>query len=335
MKILLHTNSLNERGTTVAVLDYARILKDLGHEPVIGFDASEPTNNEKIISDADQQYELSGYLNFSERVTEWKKSCDVAYFIKYGHNDGKLIPGIQNIVHAVFQSYDPHGDRYIYVSEWLAQRMRISNLRSIFRLSPRALDSLRKDTFDYLPHVVKLPEVEKTMRENWSFPPDARIGGRHGGFDTFDITWVHRVIVEMLEEDANLYFVFVNTRKFLEHPRVKYLPTLTTRIETSSYLHSLDFYLHARARGETFGLSLMEAMNCKIPVYSYSGGVDQNHSHILRHSLCSQFKYADELKEKISNIMDYKDTDRNYMLTKQFSEENISMRWEEILKSLR
>jgi len=81
--------------------------------------------------EANEKYELSGYMNFKERVFEWKKSCDVAYFIKYGNNDGKMIPGIQDIIHAVFQSYDPHGERYIYLSEWLAHRMRISTSSSL------------------------------------------------------------------------------------------------------------------------------------------------------------------------------------------------------------
>jgi glycosyltransferase involved in cell wall biosynthesis len=334
MKILLHTNALNERGTTVAVLDYARILRKLGYEPIIGYDYRDPSNNKKIISDTNQKYEISGYKNFTQEASKWKKSCDFAYFIKYGNNDAKLISGIQNIVHVVFQSYDPHGERYIYVSEWLARRMRTSNLKSILKVSPKWIDSFRNDTFDYLPHVVTLPETSQTMREEWGFPSGALIGGRHGGLDTFDISWVHKAIGEMLEANANLYFVFANTRKFIEHSRVKYLPTLTSREQTSSYLKGLDFYLHARSRGETFGLSLMEAMKCNIPVFSYSGGVDRNHSFMLRGSPYSQFKNAKELKERIQNIEHYGDLKRNFILTNQFSEEAIAYRFKEILDSL-
>jgi len=116
---------------------------------------------------------------------------------------------------------------------------------------------------------------------------------------------------------------------------VKYLPILISRAQISSYLRSLDFFLHARARGETFGLSLMEAMKCKIPAFSYSGGVYRNHSYILSRSPCSLFKNADELKGKVNQVKYYGDIERNHLLANQFSEEVVSVRLKEILNSLR
>lgn len=49
-----------------------------------------------------------------------QNSIEVMDFEKQGDNDGLLIPGCKNVVHAVFQYFDPHGDVYAYISEWLS-----------------------------------------------------------------------------------------------------------------------------------------------------------------------------------------------------------------------
>lgn len=331
MRVLLHTNSLNERGTTVAVLDYAEILKNLGHEPIIAFCENDPSNNGQVIARSRDRYELNAYQDFRSLASQYSYKCDLAYFIKYGNNDGKLIPGVRNIVHAVFQAYQPHGDDYYYVSKWLAKRMRVKNLRKLGRFSPLGLDSIRRNKFKYLPHVVHLPETSQNMREEWNIPANALVGGRHGGFDTFDIPWVHETVKDLLSEKENLYFVFANTRKFMEHPRVKYLPTLTSREDTSSFLSSLDFFLHARARGETFGLSLLEAMKCRVPVFSHSGGIDRNHTYILRKSKSSLFETPSQLKSLVKKVDKYQDVERNFSIATEFSQKNVQNVWTNLI----
>lgn len=333
MRVLLHTNSLNERGTTVAVLDYAEILKNLGHEPIIAFCENDPSNNGQVIARSRDRYELNAYQDFRSLASQYSYNCDLAYFIKYGNNDGKLIPGVRNIVHAVFQVYEPHGDDYYYVSKWLAQRMRAKNIRKLVRLSPLVLDSMRRNQFKSLPHVVHLPEKAQKMREEWNIPTDALVGGRHGGFDTFDIPWVHETVKDLLSERENLYFVFANTRKFIDHPRVKYLPTITNREDTSSFLLSLDFFLHARARGETFGLSLLEAMKSRVPVFSHSGGIDRNHAYILRQSKSSLFETPCQLKSLVKKVDKYQDVERNFSIAAEFSQENVQNAWKKLINN--
>lgn len=242
-----------------------------------------------------------------------------------------LIPGVRNIFHAVFQAYEPHGDDYYYVSKWLAKRMRVKNLRKLGRFSPLGFDSIRRNKFKYLPHVVHLPETSQNMSEEWNIPTNAVVAGRHGGFDTFDIPWVHETVKDLLTKRENLYFFFANTRKFMEHPRVRYLPTLTSREDTSSFLISLDFSLCARARGETFGLSLLEAMKCKVPVYSYSGGIDRNHAHILRQSKSSFFETASQLKSLVKKVDKYQDVEWNSSLATEFSLENLQTLWKKLI----
>lgn len=334
MRILLHTNALNERGTTVAISDYAQGLYKAGHDISIAYSALDSSNVNAIVKQISNRFPTYAYTDFHLFAEQNAKKWDIGYFIKYGNNDGKLIPGIPNIVHAVFQSYDPHGDKYLYVSEWLAQKMRVKNLKNLVKLSPKGLDSLKLKSFMHLPHIVSLPTHERTLREVWGLPEEAIIGGRHGGRETFDVPNVHRAIYESLEENKQLYFVFANTNQFINHPRVKFLPTLSSRLETSEYLSSLDFFVHARHRGETFGLSLLEAMSKKVPVFSYSKGVDGNHRYLLRGSKNSLYNSGDCLKKFINQLPNYEDVQTNFEIASSFSPEVVIQHWIEILTEL-
>ena len=331
MRILLHTNALNERGTTTAIRDYAQGLSKFGHEVSIAFSSNDKSNVTTIFKQVQNEYQTFGYLDFNKFALQNSRKWDLAYFIKYGYNDGKLIPKIPNIVHAVFQSYDPHGEKYIYISEWLAKKMRTRNLKNMMKLSSKGLDSLKFGSFQYLPHIVSLPGAQRNLRSEWGFPEDAIIGGRHGAKDTFDVPMVQNLIKILLCENKKLCFVFANTNQFIEHPRVKFLPSLLSRIETSEYLSSLDFFVHARHRGETFGLSLLEAMLSKVPVFSYSKGIDGNHRFLLRRSPQSQFQTSEQLRVLINQLPSYQDVQLNFEIAKRYSPSIVMQRWQLLL----
>lgn len=323
MRILLHSNSLNERGTTRAILDYANFLKSSSIDVYIAYDGSDNSNQTKIIEQVSGQYETISYREFSHFEKQWANKFDVAYFIKYGTFDGKLMNSCPNLVHAVFQTYQPHGEEYFYVSEWLSKRMRFMNLGKIRQIDPRFFDSFLPSKFDFVPHIVELPESRPGYLDKFNFPDYVKIGGRHGGYDTFDVDFVKRTLLKVLDQHSDIVLVFANTRKFVEHPRIKYIPTLTTRQEVSDFLGALDFYLHARSRGESFGLSLLEAMYSKVPVFSYSGGIDGNHRTVLRDSSSSLFRNERELLSRIENLDEYEDLDRNFELATRYSQAKV------------
>jgi glycosyltransferase involved in cell wall biosynthesis len=334
MNILLHTEVLNERGTTVAIRDYAQVLSRLGLQVSIAYSSIDTSNVDSVVDQIRSEFELYDYSDFQIFARQNSKKWDAAYFIKYGYFDGKIVPKIPNIVHAVFQSYDPHGEIYLYVSEWLSRKMRIENLKNLAKLSPKGFDSFRPQKFRHLSHIVALPFSERKMRSDWGIPADGIIGGRHGAADTFDVRFVQDLIGSLLTENKKLYFVFANTNRFIEHPRVIFLPTLSSRRQTREYLASLDFYLHARHRGETFGLALLEAMLCKIPVFSYSKGVDGNHRYLLRMSQDSLFESPEQLRQQISKFREYRDVEYNFSIANRFSQDSIMHDWQSLLNEL-
>lgn len=283
MKILFHTNSINHRGTTAAVADYAKYnQKVLGNESVICYNESLPNEKEmgnvpEIIEQLKQEFEVIGYSD-SSRIDECTKDVDCAYFIRAGSKEF-LPTNTKTLVHAVFQLNQPHGDVYAYVSEWLAKTM-------------------TPDNPIWVPHIVDLPSANKDIREKLSIPKDAFLFGRLGGYDTFDLQWTYKQIEEYLNEHKNVYFAFANTRPCIEHPNVRYIKEINTKQGKSNFITACDAMIHARSRGESFGLSIAEFLFHNKPVMAWEGGMDRNHLEMLAGS---QTLYGpDDFKDKLT-----------------------------------
>jgi len=116
MNILFHSNQLGIRGTEVALYDYAHFNETLlGNLSYIAAPAnSDITALDKFRARFGDRVIL--YNDFNDLQT---LPLEAAYFIKAGFDDNKLISGVKNIVHAVFDASHKHGDVYVAVSKWL------------------------------------------------------------------------------------------------------------------------------------------------------------------------------------------------------------------------
>jgi glycosyltransferase involved in cell wall biosynthesis len=313
MKFLLHDNQLSERGTTQAVWQYGLALQALDHEITLAFNQELPGNNEEIITAISADMAIFGYSQTGE-LSRFGQSFDAAYFIKSGEDDGLVIPNIRNVVHAVFQAYEPHGDYYAYVSDWLADNMRgrVVSARGLLkgRLSKGLLATRRgcenAFDFDYIPHISNMPEPDDNLRRALNIPEDAFVIVRYGGYETFDIPWVHQILAECLTDNPRWYFIGINTRPFLDHQRCLYLPPVTNRQDLANLLGSSDIFLNARASGESFGLANVEALQIGLPVLSWSGGWDRNHVQMLN-PVRGLYANAGELESKLASLAIGKD----------------------------
>ncbi len=282
MNILFHDNSLTERGTTVAVFDYADYSeKLLGHCAYIAYRQNDPNNNSQVISKFKRRFgeRVIAYENFNDlNYIARNSGIEFCYLIKAGENDGKLIKGIKNGVHAVFQRCDPHGDRYAYVSDWLSLKMSARRIPSV-------------------PHIVALPTPEASIRRSLGIPPDAFVVGRIGGFDQFNIDFAKVALVNFMERFPSSWFVAVNTRAFFSHPRIIYLPPIISPIEKSNFIDSCNIMLHARKEGESFGIAIAEFLSLGKPVLTWGNGIDLNHTQMVP----KEFIYsgADDLFQKL------------------------------------
>ena len=257
MRIGFQADTLNERGMSVALHDYALGVQDkLGHEAIVFHSAaSDPSVVEKFGKSVTMVPVKPG--EDSRRVSE-PFQLDFCYYIREGRRGPLNIAANRAGVHTVFRHFEPHGDVYAYVSDWLADWMTGG-------LAPA------------VPHIVDLPVPSGTLRAELSIPEDAHVIGRYGGADQFNLPFAQAAVREALEKRSNLWFLFVNTNKFIDHPRALFLPPIVDRQKKAQFIATCDAGLNAKKIGESFGLAIAEFLMFGKPVYSWAGGMDQNH----------------------------------------------------------
>lgn len=255
-------NQLGLRGTEISIYDYMKGCRDiLGMQVYLFYpEGCDMTSYEKFKAEFWPRLTSYSSLKHLELMIKVLK-IEGVYWIKAGYNDGKLIPGVRNMVHAVFNVHDPHSERYIYVSRWLSDQ---------------------NGGAPYVPHIVHLPEVEGDYRETLNLPPDALIVGRYGGFDQMDVPYTPNAIAKALDRNSNLYFLLMNTRYIgFDHPRVIYLEGTTDLEVKRAFMNTLNAFLHARTEGESFGLAVCEALLCDKPVITNLECRDRHHIQVL------------------------------------------------------
>ena len=255
--VAFHSNQLGIRGTEVALYDYA-----LYNETILGnksYIISDANSNLETLKKFQNKFEVFLYNKFQDCHQFVKdKNIQYVYYIKAGDNDGKIVPGVKNAIHAVFQNKDVHGDSYAYVSEWLATKMEMPN--------------------DYVPHIVWLPEPTLNYRERLNIPPENIVIGRHGGYGDFDLSFVYNAIYETLKVRNDVTFLFMNTRPFgPAHSNIIFVEGTYNLQNKSNFIDTCDYMIHARQHGESFGLAIAEFLYNDKPVISWKGGLDSNH----------------------------------------------------------
>lgn len=311
-RILFHENQLGERGTSVAMYDYAYYAKRfLDIEPIIIYNSTN-VNNTQVIEKFKAEFDVISYEDFKD-VDNFIEKNNIQYFyaIKYGYNDGIISNSAINLIHSVFSKSinDIHGDKYAVVSEW--QSIASNN------------------TIPYIPHMLNLYDTEDDLREELSIPKNATVIGRHGGYDTFNIDFVSESIINVLNKRKDIWFLFLNTEKKIQHERCIYLDKTIDLKKKTMFINTCDAMIHARDYGETFGLSVLEfaAKNKTIITYDNLEYQSQhplggrNHFLFLQ-DYCYKYCCKEQLNEIFLNLK--KDNVFNTLfLTDKFSPINV------------
>lgn len=257
MRIGFLSNQLDNRGTGNAMFDYAHYNETiLGNESVI---FTFPQGNHDTWS-AYRYTERFGPYRLLTQLNDLS-DIDALYHIKSGAKDWTEIEKVvKYLVHSVFDN-EPHGHRYATISEWMGNRYNLP----------------------WVPHIIDpaILDDNANLRLDLDIPEDAKVFGRHGGPDTFDIPWVWDAIDRILAEDSNAYFVFMNTnipeRKFSNPRNIITLAPTVNPIHKRMFINTCDAMLHARARGETFGMAVGEFAACSKPVFTYKDSPERAH----------------------------------------------------------
>ena len=117
-------------------------------------------------------------------------------------------------------------------------------------------------------HNYKL-DSNNNLREELKIPEDALVGFRHGGKDQFSLPFVHDTIKVALEHREDLWFIFLNTAKFIDHPRVVFLDWTGDLDRILQFVNTGDFLMHGRMDGEVMSLTVAEASMQNKPVVTW------------------------------------------------------------------
>ena len=269
MNILFGSNQLSLRGTEIAMYSYADYCeKLLGHRSIIVSKNPniQPFTHPLGIKKFQERFKDRVYFydDFHKDIYKIadKEKIDVGYFIKAGMNDGIFLHDRKSVIHAVFQFYDPHADRYCMVSEWLA-----------------GLYGAR-----FVPHMIDLPDVDGDLREELGIPKDAIVMGRYGGQETFDVSIAHSAIQDVVSKRDDIYFIFMYTNKFCsDHKQIIHLDGCENMEYKTKFINTCDSMISARKKGESFGLSNLEFSSKNVPniVYKSDEVIDRAHFQML------------------------------------------------------
>lgn len=270
VRIAFLSNKLTLRGTEIAMYDYAdynetilnnkSIIITRNYNIVKGqYDVSEDAYNKFI-----NRFQIEYYYtqNDIDHIVEKNKITHL-YIIKAGNWDGLLSTKCKNLIHCVFNTNNPHGQIYSVISN--------------------EVNRLCNTNFPVVPHMIRVDDSHDNYRKLLNIPDNSIVFGRYGGKETFDITFVHEVIKQLLIKRNDIYFIFMNTDIFYNHKNIFYINGTTNMNIKKIFINTCDALLHARKDGETFGLTCGEFAVCLKPVITYGQSKENNHIDILKH----------------------------------------------------
>ena len=285
-KIGFDAGLMSLRGTHIAIFDYARQnQKILGNESIIFYDRRSEQVQPSVLQKFQREFRLVPYGQFGEiQAIPQLGLIDAMYLIKSGERDDYKVPGVPNLMHAVFPQkiQEMHGDIYAYVSKWLS-------------------DECSNGKIPYVPHMIDLPVASISLRTSLGIAESATVFGYYGGSDSFNLEFVKKVIAEIVDKNSQTYFVFMNIDRFTDHPQVIFIPGNPDPVFKSSFINTCDAMIHARGIGESFGLACGEFSIHNKPVITYALSPQRNHIDILG-SKALLYKGPHELKQILLNF---------------------------------
>jgi len=276
--IAFFVRHFTERGTEVSIYDYAKYNEEIlsNTSYIICFSSKSikelnfPTNRESFekfnsrfkIIEIDHISELEGIIDFYNISVFYTQTHGCLEQL-YDFGNKKIWGKCKTIKHAVFDVNGKESDHYCSISNFLSKTNR------------------NGDKIPVLPYIVTLPSTSENFRSKLNIPEDAIVFGGYGGKESFDIKFVHNVIVNVAENYPNIYFLFANFNSFCQpHPNIIHIPHIIEPIEKTKFINTCDTMLWGRSGGETFGLAIGEFSINNKPVIAMPTG-ERAHVELL------------------------------------------------------
>ena len=295
-------NHLGERGMCVSTYDYAYYNeKILNNKSIILHNADDASGDPEVLNKFTAQFEI-----YRCRVADIDSMVatlhgDLLYILKHGKYDDFMYFKTKTAIHAVFEATQPHGDIFAVIS---------SEVNGANHLP-------------IVPHMINLPTNTETMRAELNIPEHALVFGRHGGYDQFNMDFVHNAVLHIALSQPNVYFVFMNTRPFCqEMPNIIHIAKTIDLEKKTAFINTCDAMIWGRSGGETFGLSIGEFSSRNKPVFCMDIG-SRAHVNILGEKavVYTRESLYNQMVTFIGNYKEMKNRDWNAY--KEFTPENV------------
>ena len=323
--IIFFIRYFSERGTETSIYNYAKyneeILKNKSY--IVSFTKKEQMrlnldttrisyNNFKSRFDV---FEINNIEEITDLIDKY--NIDFFYTLTYGDIDiykfenKKIWKNCKTIKHSIFNTNKPESDFYISNSNFINKK--------------------NNTEYPVLPLIIDLPNINDNLKRELNIPNDAIVIGRHGGYDQFNIQYVYNCIYDILEKNDNIYFLFMNTKFFYNHPRIIYLEPSTDMIYKTKFINTCSAMIHARTMGETFGVSIGEFSLRNKPIITSNSG-DKEHINILKEKAII-YNSSEELNFIFNNIESIINSRNNWNAYEDYSPEKIMKLFDELIFS--
>lgn len=338
-KIAFYTPHLAITGGPVSIYDYAdQNEKLLGNKSIIIYDEDYfPDTHPDVVSKFEKRFdtiyklkgEKSHYPNFYNRP-DWhwnshvvnplleevieKEQCDGLFMNKIGLNDGIVSKKCKTFIQCLGVECQPHGDVYSYCSDWLGKYACNNQYPTVpFMVSP-------------------LPETQKNLRQELGIPDQAIVFGRSGGDGSWSteplVPYASSVVIKVVEENPNIYFVFLNTQKFSDHPNIKFLPASSDYETKSIFINTCDAMIHARSEGEGFGLACGEFSSKNKPIITCGLSKERFHIELIQKYGGYLYNNPNEMYEILVNFK--KEPEKDWNIYKEYTPEKVMQIFQKI-----
>jgi hypothetical protein len=327
MNIAFFVNHFTERGTEIAIYDYAKYNEEcLYNKSYIICFTQETQQQLKAPLERDSYYKFKSRFEIIEinnitDITTLIHQYKLSFFYMLTHGSKNSMFQLENkniwgncktIKHCVFETTYKEGDFYVVISN-------VVNIRC-------------RTKYAVIPHIVHLPLCDADLRKELNIPSDAIVFGRYGGYHEFNLDIAHSAIQDYIDENEKCYFLFMNTKPFYQHPRILYLAKNVDLVFKTKFINTCDAMIHARKIGETFGLSIAEFSSKNKPVITFKCGYLE-HINILKEKAIL-YQSKEELLHIFKHIKPIIKSKRDWNAYKMFTPNNIMSLFKPIFNSI-
>ena len=291
-------NALSCRGTSVTLYNMA-----FYNEKILGNKSVIITRPLSLTSQLKREFNREAYELFSTRWPMYyytntseidglivKNGIDLVFIEKAGSpEDGLIVNSVPSIIHAVFETRQPHGSLYCAISH--------------------ALNEHHRTNIPVIPYMVNVMDHRENMREKLGIPKEAIVFGTYSGRECFNIPYVQQAVRDIASQSdkyPNIYFIFMNIEPFCDASggRVIFLEGTTDLYMKRKFINTCNAQLYGRDQGETFGLAVGEFSVCNKPAICRLGEPGDSHLKILKGDVIPHTSYG-ELFDILTHFSEY------------------------------